>query len=579
MVSARGPQRFAFVFISDGGELAVKSMLLAASLRRHLNHAHEIVCAIPSASVAPSEAALHFFAELQIRVSSVANEVSEHYSIANKIGCLAIPTTADKIVFLDSDILCMDSFAVGPQFDAVFAAKPGDHQTFARDAATWQQAYNAADVPMPLIRFPSTASGEYGPPYFNSGVVGVDVDAGIALSKEWTRCCRAVRASLPLRNGGRSADQISLAIAVQSLQLDYECLHEGYNFPAHLKALPRDRPPVFCHYHWPTVLIRETAARGLVQSLADEHAALRTTMMAAEEWRPLLQPAGQRVDLPPVSSSAPAMTKRKTTPNLIITGIARSGTSLLCNLLHRHSNCVVLNEPEEIFAPLVGEGLPWGIPLFYEQVRADILAGKPIRNKLLNGRITEDTFDAGERSDYQPKVDNSEFVLGTKNTMSYLARLTALRRVMPGAKVIACVRNPFDTIASWKGSFSHLARADMADIPVGHAQDPWLTAREKREVEAIAQTADAAQRRAMWWRHAAERILEQGRAITIVRYHDLIADPQRIVGGILAGFDHGWVDEPLRASAARPARSELDRADRRAISAICSQAAYELGVV
>lgn len=265
-------------------------------------------------------------------------------------------------------------------------------------------------------------------------------------------------------------------------------------------------------------------------------------------------------------------------PHLIITGISRSGTSFLCNLLHRHSNCVVINEPTEIFSALKGGDLPWGIPLFYQQLRDDIAAGKPITNKLLDGRITEDTFVSGVRAEYLPQVDNADFVLGTKNTMTYLARLTALRRVMPEARVIACVRNPFETIASWKGSFPHLANADLLSLPVGHPADPWLTAREKTEVERIVATNDLAQRRARWWRHAAERILEQGRGITLVRYPELVENPARAVAAVLEGWHAGTLREPLLPSTRRPPRGQLDAADECAIGAICSEAARALGV-
>jgi len=136
-------------------------------------------------------------------------------------------------------------------------------------------------------------------------------------------------------------------------------------------------------------------------------------------------------------------------PDLLITGISRSGTSYLCNLLHRFDNCVALNEPAEILSLMTTEEVPWSLPLFYRERRRDILAGKPIENKLLDGEVVEDTAVYQTRHEYHPNVASADFVLAVKNTREFLLRFGAVRRVMPSALAIACVRNPFDTIASW----------------------------------------------------------------------------------------------------------------------------------
>jgi bifunctional non-homologous end joining protein LigD len=134
--------------------------------------------------------------------------------------------------------------------------------------------------------------------------------------------------------------------------------------------------------------------------------------------------------------------------DLIVTGVSRSGTSYLCNLLHRFDNCVAINEPLEVIAVLRAEETPWGLEAYYRTLRADIRAGCRIENKLRRGR-------------YRPKVAADDFVLAVKNTREFLFRLEALRQVMPAARIVACVRNPVDTIASWKGSFRHLHEADV----------------------------------------------------------------------------------------------------------------------
>src|SRR5436190_20410965 len=179
---------------------------------------------------------------------------------------------------------------------------------------------------------------------------------------------------------------------------------------------------------------------------------------------------------------------------LIITGISRSGTSYLCSLLHRFDDCVAVNEPLEAIRLLRLEAKPVGLRTFYRDLRRDILAGRPIVNKLLDGEVVEDTAVSQRRRRYQPQVASADFVLAIKNTREFLSRLDAIREVMPSARVAACVRNPFDTIASWKGSFHHLRDADVQQFLGGSGA--WLSERHRATLVAIGRLAEHSRRRA-----------------------------------------------------------------------------------
>jgi hypothetical protein len=264
--------------------------------------------------------------------------------------------------------------------------------------------------------------------------------------------------------------------------------------------------------------------------------------------------------------------------DLIITGIPRSGTSFLCNLLHGYDNCVVLNEPPEIVPALSGNIRPWPLAALYRNTRRDVVLGKPIRNKLRDGRVIEDTSVDNEHSMYTPRVRGGDFVLGTKATIPFLSRLGVLRQVMPQARVVACVRNPYDTIASWKTSFPHLRDGDVNGRPIGNPSDPWLSGIQRAELERIAGIADLPIRRAMWWRYLAELILEWEDWVVLVRYEELVAEPGKVVERILHGGNPGEMTEPMEARGARSKAGALDEADMRAIRAICSDAAVRLGV-
>jgi hypothetical protein len=241
---------------------------------------------------------------------------------------------------------------------------------------------------------------------------------------------------------------------------------------------------------------------------------------------------------------------------------------------------VVVNEPAEIFAPLAGPGLPWGVATFYRDLRRDVLDATPIRNKLHKGEFIEDTALVDAVADYVAEVSCPDFVLATKNTLAYLARLPQLRRVMPKAKIVVCVRHPLDTIASWKTTFAHLANADVNAFPVGQPQDTQLPACARQRLEEIAQTPSLALRRALLWRHLAELILDNRDRVLLLRYEDMVTRPRDALSQILAGASVSLRPKPgalLAPSAVRSKRDSLDAADEHAIRSVCAQVAAELG--
>ncbi|MEN1544072.1 sulfotransferase, partial [Pseudomonas aeruginosa] len=85
------------------------------------------------------------------------------------------------------------------------------------------------------------------------------------------------------------------------------------------------------------------------------------------------------------------------------------------------AGCVVLNEPPQVFEALKLSPLPWGLPRYYAELRRDILAGRPVPNKHVNGRLVDDTARGNDQSsDYFAEVRGASFHLGTKNTLAYI---------------------------------------------------------------------------------------------------------------------------------------------------------------
>jgi len=264
----------------------------------------------------------------------------------------------------------------------------------------------------------------------------------------------------------------------------------------------------------------------------------------------------------------------------IITGIPRSGTSYLCRLLHSIPDCVVINEPTSIFSPLIHELIPWQIATFYQELRRDILDGLPVENKVQNGKLIEDTAVIDVRELYHPVVSRPDFLLCTKNTLSYMARLSQLKQVLPHAPVIACVRHPIDSIASWKTSFPHLKHAAVSEFPIGHDKDPFMEPWQQQRLAEIAATPGEALKRALLWRYLAEIILANAHQLIIVHYETLVTQPVKVLKDILQQIPHApplYHTKEISASKVRQKREVLDSHDLQAIGDICGETAAALG--
>ncbi|RKZ41325.1 MAG: sulfotransferase [Gammaproteobacteria bacterium] len=576
----------AFVFVCQSGELEIKSMLLAASLKHFLQGDYELVAAIPEPTThwgRLSDETQALMQILKIRSLPIVNNIDENYPIGNKVACLGIDTSADQIVFLDSDILCLREFNF--PFNPPFSAKPADLNLFTSDISVWKQIYDLFNLPLPHQRVITSTSGELMLPYFNAGVIAIQ--NGIALKPVWEECCQIIDATHSITNKRPWLDQIALPIALARLNLDYHCLDERFNYPAHLKPLSNspESLPFLCHYHWSHIIRREPGLNQLVKALAETYPLLKTLILASEPWAQLLKPY---TSLKPVRFWKPIrflknFEKKHLINNrveAIITGIPRSGTSYLCRLLHTIPNCVVINEPAPIFTPLTNDLIPWQIATFYQDLRRDILDGLPVENKVQNGKIIEDTAIIDVRAPYQPVVSRPDFLLCTKNTLTYMARLPQLKQVLPHAPIIACVRHPIDSIASWKTSFPHLKQAAVTEFPVGHVNDPFLAPWQHQRLAEIAATPDEALKRALLWRYLAEIILMNAHQLILVHYEMLVTQPVKVLKSILQQIPDApplYNTKKISASTVRQKREVLDNNDLQAIGDICRETAVAMG--
>ena len=147
--------------------------------------------------------------------------------------------------------------------------------------------------------------------------------------------------------------------------------------------------------------------------------------------------------------------------NVVLTGVARSGTTLLCFLLNQLPDVVALHEPIR-FKKMVKLGPPEavvkGVEQFYDSMRQSILQYGVAISKNRNGRVPDNPFGHGKkkngvRVDDQMKgkitIDkkvSKDFLLGIKHPGPFTALLKWLH---PRFSCYATIRNPLSILASW----------------------------------------------------------------------------------------------------------------------------------
>jgi len=130
--------------------------------------------------------------------------------------------------------------------------------------------------------------------------------------------------------------------------------------------------------------------------------------------------------------------------NFVITGIPRSGTSLLCNLVNHIENVVCFNE----LAPFYQVD---SMPSVFHHTRSALRSGKPVPMKVSQktGKEITDT-QSQEFSHEYIKIDidqSKKLVVGSNINVPYLLQIDKI--LSYGYKVIFVTRDPVYAIASW----------------------------------------------------------------------------------------------------------------------------------
>jgi hypothetical protein len=220
--------------------------------------------------------------------------------------------------------------------------------------------------------------------------------------------------------------------------------------------------------------------------------------------------------------------------NVILTGIARSGTTLTCALLNQLPKCVALHEPMNA-GYMANQEFPSGylneIASFFSSQRASLLSNGSAISRARDGQVPTNSFEAASNTQKlrQSIVKNqivnfskclpSDFLLVVKHPNFFTATLSVLKHSYP---CYAIVRNPLAVLLSWQ---TIQAPFNKGRLPYGEAFDADLKI-------SLSQESDRIQRQLIilkWYFTQYRLHLAQE---SVIRYEDIIATGGKVLAKI-----------------------------------------------
>ena len=145
-------------------------------------------------------------------------------------------------------------------------------------------------------------------------------------------------------------------------------------------------------------------------------------------------------------------------PNVVLTGLPRSGSTLTCHLLNRCADTVALHEPVPISELVRDHGvdaLPGHIAAFFADTRRSLLEHRRAISKTVEGRVPDNTFGEKRGADdklrrslasrgevsFEGKDLSPDFTLAIKHNAGFAAMLGAAQGAvsLPGDRAASAL--------------------------------------------------------------------------------------------------------------------------------------------
>lgn len=246
--------------------------------------------------------------------------------------------------------------------------------------------------------------------------------------------------------------------------------------------------------------------------------------------------------------------------NVLITGIPRSGTTLVCSLLNKLPNVVALHEPMDVwdFAKCRdASALAGVIENFCAEARRSLREHGFAISKHVGGEIRDNSAadQAGKRvrrtehgKIHIDKTLSENFTLAIKHPLAFTALLEPLSKHF---ECFAVVRNPLATLASWNS-------LDWLKVKQGHA--PIAEKLDSGLAHSLGNESDAIERQIqiLEWSYARYHAFLPPEAV--MKYEDLIATRARALAKFFpaaAALDEDLVSKNLNKHYDRALMADL----------------------
>lgn len=198
----------------------------------------------------------------------------------------------------------------------------------------------------------------------------------------------------------------------------------------------------------------------------------------------------------------------------IVTGIPRSGTSLMSTILSLSEDSFCFNEIHYKVTTL---------PSFFLEMRNRIDAGLPVVNKINHkGKLTSDTQrqDGIKYSEMYVSGKKNPVKLGSKVNVPYLNSIEQITEL--GYKIVAMIRAPDFTLASWND-------VKVSNIPEANVIGP---SQHKRWDMFSFSNESKLERQLIIWEYYEHIINSLSSNTLIVNYESLLKNPTETISNV-----------------------------------------------
>lgn len=248
--------------------------------------------------------------------------------------------------------------------------------------------------------------------------------------------------------------------------------------------------------------------------------------------------------------------------NIILTGLPRSGSSMLCVLMSKHPDVVALNEGLKLGEQPDVPSLVKFVAVEFDRIRAQILTTgtAPARNK--DGQQVDNHFSPGKNRKLLLQKSNIEvgqpatetFGLAFKHNAVFSIALPDLVDHFGALSVFATIRNPLSVLGSW----------ESVPVPVSEGRIRNAKNLAPELEEQLKSTDDILEKQLLILNYYFSQYQKWIPREHMIRYEDLCGQPAETLGRAFPQWD--WTNLGLRPTANRNASPDYSR-DRLKIAA------------